>query len=88
MDPHHQERTNFVSNFTIKTKNLKSNGFFPPTVRIKLTVHEIWVEHYSNRESMEFKNFAENLRSAVSEVYEENEINQSNSIDANLIDVQ
>lgn len=47
----------------------------------------MWHEQFVDRESMEFKNFAENLRSAVSEIYEDN-LNEANSIDANLIDVQ
>lgn len=61
--------------------------FLLSTVRLKLTVHEMWHEQFVNRESMEFKNFAENLRSAVTEIYEDN-LNEANTIDANLIDVQ
>lgn len=80
------ERISGVSIFIqIKKKNNKYSLL--TIVRLKLTVHEMWHEQFVDRESMEFKNFAENLRSAVSEIYEDN-LNEANSIDANLIDVQ
>lgn len=80
------ERISGVSIFIqIKKKNNKNSLL--TIVRLKLTVHEMWHEQFVDRESMEFKNFAENLRSAVSEIYEDN-LNEANSIDANLIDVQ
>lgn len=50
----------------------------------------MWHEEFVSRESMEFKNFAESLRSAVSDLYEEylTADADGNAIDANLIDVQ
>lgn len=47
----------------------------------------MWHDEFVSRESMEFKNFAESLRSAITELYEEY-LNDANTIDANLIDVQ
>lgn len=61
--------------------------FSSSTVRLKLTVHEMWNDQFSDRTSTEFRNFAESLRSAVTDIYEDN-LNQANAIDANLIDVQ
>lgn len=62
-------------------------AYFEPTVRLKLTLKEIWKEQYKNKTSSVFKELASTLKSAIEDLYEDKNT-ESTSIMAQVVEVR